>query len=368
MTEEEVDAMLANVIITDEDMKKTLTRVVVEKKLSKFRWYFPERENGPSLSKAYAYYEHITLPRRLAGDHADHIVRRADPGEKNKTELYSVLKTPASSFVDWGAGVDLYFSSVRSIAIMLLVCGLINIPNIVFYSSSAYNPKGRPGLVGIPSSQTFTLETSAVCTTGEWAVCPNCDTNLVDNVGIASDGTMLVLRSGCNGGQLPQGMVNFATALFLGISLSVMSLYQYVREVRLGEATLTASDYSVEIRHPPKDAFDPDTWRDFFEQFASKQVTCVTVALDNEKLLQKLIERRHLKENLKASLPKNVDLDDEDFVRSAVAQIGIEEAQEPKGCVSRLISSLTTPLEKVVDKLFTLTSESKYTALAFTFM
>ena len=46
-------------------------------------------------------------------------------------------------------------------------------------------------------------------------------------------------------------------------------------------------------------AYEPDVWRDFFEKYAKKQVTCVTVALDNEKMLRKLIARRIHRNNLR---------------------------------------------------------------------
>lgn len=130
MTEDEVDAMIDNFAKQDTAREKTWTRIVVERFLSKFLWYFPRRDakNGPSLSKAYAYYEHITLPRRFVGEHqnADHVLRRAEPGEtEGTTELYKALCTPEFALIEFGVGIDLYFSTVKLFAFLLLCAGLI---------------------------------------------------------------------------------------------------------------------------------------------------------------------------------------------------------------------------------------------------
>lgn len=196
--------------------------------------------NAPSLSKAYAYYEHITLPRRLVGEqNADHVLRRAEPGETEPTVLYSVLTTPASSLIEWGAGVDLYFVTLRAMSLILLLAGLINLPLIMFYFGTQYDPQGRGPQAGLPTT-TFTLRTSAVCRTGEWVVCtdcfpPNPTAESARNFGVTPNGTVLALRNGCDGGQLPQGMVNYATGFFLAIVIGLLSLYIRVREVRFDE-------------------------------------------------------------------------------------------------------------------------------------
>jgi hypothetical protein len=132
---------------------------------------------------------------------------------------------------------------------------------------------------------------------------------------------------------------------------------------------LTSTDYSVTVRNPPPDAYDPDMWRDFFEQFADKQVTVVTVALNNRQLLDKLIVRRILCNELRVKLPKNTEMDDEDMVRSAVAKLIQERDSEKQGILKRIVkctilpilhkANLFLPAEKLVDKLFTLTNEIK---------
>jgi hypothetical protein len=105
LTEEEVDALIENFAKEDDLTRKTWTRRVVENFLMKYKWYFPRRDikGAPSLSTAYAYYEHITLPRHFAGGEqtAEHVLRRAEPGESQSTDLYNPLKTPSSSFIEY---------------------------------------------------------------------------------------------------------------------------------------------------------------------------------------------------------------------------------------------------------------------------
>jgi hypothetical protein len=90
---------------------------------------------------------------------ANDVFRRAEPGESGATELYSPFTTSSSSLIEWGVGVDLYFSSVFMLSMVMLVAGLMHLPNILFYKSEAYSPNGKDGI-------SFTLATSAVCTTG----------------------------------------------------------------------------------------------------------------------------------------------------------------------------------------------------------
>jgi hypothetical protein len=230
--------------------------------------------HAPSLSNAYAYYEHITLPRHLVGEQtADHVLRKAEPGESHQTtELYSPFFTPASSFIEWGIGVDLYFSTLWIMSVVLFICGLIHLPNLIFYRNSDFN--------GDSSKEDITawsLRGSAICTDTAWVVCSDCTIDQwnrneeVNRFRIADDGTVLVLKNLCPGGEVPQGVVNLIVLCFLVIVLFLLSIYLGAREVRFDEDKITATDYSIIVKNPPKDAYDPDEWRDFFTQFAEKQ-------------------------------------------------------------------------------------------------
>jgi hypothetical protein len=50
-------------------------------------------------------------------------------------------------------------------------------------------------------------------------------------------------------------------------------------EVRFDEDNTSAPDYTLIVKNPPADAYDPDEWRDFFEKYASKQGASHTVIL-----------------------------------------------------------------------------------------
>jgi hypothetical protein len=180
----------------------------------------------------------VSLPRHFVGDSTtDTVLRRAEPGEHStNTELYSPFFTPQSSLIEWGIGVDLYFSTLRMMSGILLFAALINIPTILFYASTDYSPNGKDQL-------TFSLQGSAICTTYVWVVCQlnQCPADLflterrLATRGVAEDGTVLVLRNGCDGGQLPQGMTNWTTLLLLILLVSLASIYLRAREVRFNE-------------------------------------------------------------------------------------------------------------------------------------
>ena len=120
------------------------------------KWYFPGRDNNhrdaPSLEKAWAYYEHFTLARHFDSDNAKHRLERAEPGESMPTELYSPFTTPESSLNEFGIGVASYFSTLRQVAVILLLAGFISLPNILYFSgySISYKQSGVTPAGGEP--------------------------------------------------------------------------------------------------------------------------------------------------------------------------------------------------------------------------
>ena len=235
--------------------------------------YCPRKDvpNAPSLSKAYAYYEHVTLPRHFSGDgQAEHALRRSEPGESlQSTELYSPFTTPASALVEWGIGVDLYFSTLRIMAGILFCVGLIHLPNLIYYRTD-YSDKTK--------DTRWSLTGSAVCTTTEWVVCLDCTAKQwntaeeQERFGTTEDGTVLVERNDCGFSDiLPRGIVNLAGLFFLTVVIFVLGFYLRAREVRFDEDKVTSTDYSIVVKNPPEDAYNADEWRDYFSQFAEKQ-------------------------------------------------------------------------------------------------
>ena len=97
----------------------------------------------PSLDTAWEYFEHIVLPRyyvegpfhKQKGEEK----HRAEPGEHQRpTKLYPIFGTSDEDMSDFGIGVALYFSTIKYLCGLCLLAGLINIPNILYFTSDAY--------------------------------------------------------------------------------------------------------------------------------------------------------------------------------------------------------------------------------------
>ena len=103
------------------------------------------RRESPSLAKAWAYFEHVALPRHVLEPKDASIpkknclvriirklfckagkeLRRAEPGERElPTKLYEPLFTPHKQLGDFGLGIGLYFSTLRAMTVRggALVC------------------------------------------------------------------------------------------------------------------------------------------------------------------------------------------------------------------------------------------------------
>jgi hypothetical protein len=372
VSEEEAASILAGFAQADDNAEKTWSRKFVTNILQHFDWYFPKsnRKDAPSLAVAWAYYEHVTLPRHFGGQAAaDTVMRRAEPGEQEETDLYSPFWTPHTSLIEWGTGVDLYFISLKFFAVIMLIAGLINIASMRYYGSDKYG--------GIATSDRMApLRGSAICLNTAFVACTDCNPSEwesdptrfamgINNV--TSQEQVLVLRNLCEGAELENGITNFATLIFLLISVGIFSFYLKLREIRFDEDKVTTTDYTIAVKNPPPDAVNVDEWRDFFQTYADKQVTCITIALNNEQLIRKLITRRIFRNQLRVKLPKGLDLDDEDALRVAVDQFTREKAEEEHGCIGRMLESCVFPLlrkvnmflepETLVDKVVNLTAE-----------
>eukprot|EP00934_Nitzschia_sp_Nitz4_P005694 Nitzschia sp. Nitz4//scaffold351_size16537//12557//15992//NITZ4_008854-RA/size16537-augustus-gene-0.2-mRNA-1//1//CDS//3329548890//5684//frame0 len=164
---------------------------------SRFEWYNPylltRTQPGeappPSLAKAWAYFEHVTLERYVVPDdyvptsqveltlwqrflknyaRGERRMEIAEPGERDHlTKLYNPLTTPLSQLGDFGLGYGIYFSTLRQFGILCFLAGLLNIPLQRYYSSEEYGGPGREEL-GV------FLEGSAICTNRSWVPCPDC--------------------------------------------------------------------------------------------------------------------------------------------------------------------------------------------------
>ena len=172
---------------------------------SRYTWYNPWLDDAsdgsqgvderPSLERAWAFFEHVTLPRYIverddggttggggtSGSFAnksifqrcirsvcrgDRQLQKAEPGERDKpTKLYSVVNTPLTQMADFGLGYGLYFSTLRSFATLSLVAGLLQFPNLFYFNGSGYGGNQTQEIVpGL-------LQGSAICNStyvGAW--------------------------------------------------------------------------------------------------------------------------------------------------------------------------------------------------------
>lgn len=202
----------------------------------------------------------------------------------------------------------------------MLFAGVINLPNLIFFFSDRYNPMNE-------NITRLSLRASAICTAEAWAACPTCTKADWDRFPPtydryaevqSEDGSILkfikVNQCDISNGV---GFVSFASLLFICLAIFLLQKAAKTQLINLDNASLTTTDYAVEVRNPPKDARDPDEWKAFFGQFG--EVASITIALDNEELVRALLLRRKLIATLEDLLPPGVKVDPRN-VDSAVGE------------------------------------------------
>ncbi len=111
---------------------------------------------GPSLERAWGYFEHVTLPRYISSnkrkgccDRAGLLsanLEKANSGEQYlKSKLYDPIFTPLNQMGDFGLGFGLYFATLRVLMIVMFCAGLVSIPNLIYFSGSDYSD-GQEGV------------------------------------------------------------------------------------------------------------------------------------------------------------------------------------------------------------------------------
>ena len=112
-------------------------------------------------------------------------------------------------------------------------------------------------------------------------------------------------------------LLSYGTSLMLilQIALAVFSL-QPSAEVGFDEELPTASDYSIKINNSPPGALDPAEWRGCF--LSNLGVSYVTVAINNTRLLQKLIMHKTTLRRLARKVPADCDIWDKEQVEEAL--------------------------------------------------
>ena len=351
------------------------------------------REEKPSLEKAWAYFEHFALPRYLLDDKSTSgDLSKAEPGEGDiPTKLYSPLFTPLSQMGDFGLGIGLYFSTLRALAMLTFLCGLLNIPNFIYFSGQEYS-NGQPGVPDL-------LKGSAICTNEIWVPCIACSK---DNFTFSeqrfatatnSNGDLLTFakRNDCDGATFQQVMINYGTLLLVLVGIVVINRYQKKKEIEFDEDEQTTQDCkfvrflyrvsllicllikvwfnhvkltspsilknaidSVRILNPPHDAVDADEWFKFFyENFEGAHATSITIALDNDLLVRALVARREAMKKIELHVEPGTSLDTLTLARLSA------ETSRKRNVLGRFFASLSPGIPEYFCKIAELEAQIK---------
>ena len=291
--------------------------------MSRFRFYNPlaEVENSytkdgkplPSLDTAWAHWEHITLPRYISDNGLKEHVK-ADVGEQERdTELYPVWKTSVRDLTAFGLSVRMYFSTLVAFSAFLFIAGTLNLPMVWYFWN--YDADGqRDGIANV-------VKGSAVCDDTEWVACEDCNDAYAEKYpDYRLDGENVMINA-CNFEDwLVPGLFSYTASIVLLFVFGGFFSLQKRAEIVFDEEIQTASDYSIKVSNPPRDAMDPDEWRKFFKPFANQNATMVTIAIDNSRLISTLIKRRKALKKLRDRLPDDIDMSDKKAVGNAVME------------------------------------------------
>jgi len=313
------------------------------------------RRENPSLAKAWAYFEHVSLSRYIVPEGElnkpkkslpSRIVRRlfckgdqqlakAEPGEPHlSTRLYKPIFTPHKQLGDFGLGIGLYFSTLRALTILTFLAGAVNTSNIRYFASSDYNSNPRQQDV----LENFGVVGSAICVDTSWVHCAECSTDMnftrgdffpksrFELVNSTSGAEFpFVKKNNCDGATYEQGFVNYGTVFLMIGGIFLLNIYLQRMEVAFDEDEQTAQDYAVLIDNPPGDATDPKEWHEFFKRSFGAHATTCTIAVDNDLLVKALVERRELLRKIEMMIDPGTSMD-----TLTLAGIAAKEERERK--------------------------------------
>jgi hypothetical protein len=204
----------------------------------------------------------------------DQQLNRAEPGEAClRTRLYDPLFTPHKQLGDWGLGIGLYFSTLRALCILTFLAGVLNTQNFIYFSSPDYDARGQVDYL----KSSPLLMGSAICNDMTWVPCPDCEEYAGNpenfakqRIGIglpvntttmttttAVNKTYFALRNNCEGPTVEQGMVNYATLLFLIVGTFFLVVYLRKMAVAFDEDEQTAQVRFIYAAHT-----NPPSWSD----------------------------------------------------------------------------------------------------------
>jgi len=285
------------------------------------------------------------LPRRFKDEDGNFL--RAPPGETElETQLYPIFGTTMEELGDFGDGVGLYFYTLRYFGIVALIIGLANIPIMLYFASNKYTGGGGQDWTQFPGIiSKWVLKGSAICHQTSWQACPTCapanwtkfpstndrfayayaDINSNNTTCASNDWATFsserspltfIKKNNCDLHDT-FGIVSLVSVFLLLIAVYYFIFMHNKKAIEFDEAEQTTSDYSIVITNPPKDATEPESWKNFFEsRFEDVHVTACTIVRNNKCLVKTLVRRRKLLLQLQDMLPAEL-YDEHDLEKSA---------------------------------------------------
>ena len=298
-----------------EEMRKRkssnqVSRAKMQRKLMKHLLDKQYQLRRPEIEEAQDFLRYEVLPRKALDRDNEKKEGRLRHGVG---PLFPVFSTSCRELFDVDDGVGLYFTGLlRTIKVLLLI-GLVNLPNMLTFASAAYNTAYAP--VSLPGTFAIGRGTNAsdVKDAGKAALAA------VDALrdipwGSAACEMVNVTNSLTNGTLLARTCPLETSRAYIDLLAFVVGCMAFVFSFRVEDALIrqtelaatTAENYSVIVQNPqrqnpprpkskhpaPDDAYpDPDQWADYFRQYGD--VAYVTLHLDNMPFMQALL-RLHM--------------------------------------------------------------------------
>lgn len=243
-------------------------------------------DGQPSVERARQWLYQVILPRRVFSDKAGGF-RLVEMGEDPAgSELFPVWGTSLADLAAFGIGIGMYFRMLLQLALLMAALAALSAPTIAYFASDDYS---GPLL---DRKMDVRIWGTAACTRHPAA-------NATGSSADASGST----ESGVN--DCPLVMKQLYVDMVALVVLCCYCIYAGITQNRtqayLDALAQTAADYSIVVKDPNANAWDPDEWKDFFQQFGP--VKCVTVAVNNHELLSSLAHKRYMEDMLRMESP-----------------------------------------------------------------
>lgn len=225
----------------------------------------------PTFNKAREYYR-STIPHRLKDDKHDTGYRLARIGELRSGDEIAqeyTFWTPDEAFNEFGIGISLYFRTIKTLFVVVIVCSLISL--VAINENAKSNPNEN-----IPAG----------CATDDNCVQDTPDFLVGSVYGATRDSLKLS----------KQGAADIAVCVLLTVFSLAASFLEGDAIESADAAQQTIQDYSVVIKNPPQEVTDPQVYYDKYKRFGD--IVFVTVARRNGALLRALANKKVLDSEL----------------------------------------------------------------------